>query len=61
MGLQAVPQDEEEEMTQNQFTKDHHIEKMIDIPSLPYQIDFSKPVIKVDCGESFGALLSANG
>ena len=34
---------------------------MIDIPSLPYQIDFAMPVIKVGCGETFSGLLTSNG
>ena len=32
-----------------------------DIPSMPYQLDFAPPVVKVTCGDGFNALLTAQG
>jgi hypothetical protein len=32
-----------------------------DIFTLPYEIDFQIPIIKVACGDSFSSLLSAEG
>jgi alpha-tubulin suppressor-like RCC1 family protein len=61
MGRQAVAQDDGEDMDQNQFSKEDHMSKLMDIPSLPFQIDFSKPVIKVECGDTYSGLLTANG
>jgi hypothetical protein len=48
-------------MEQNQFSQEDHMSKLMDIPSLPFQIDFAMPVIKVECGDTFSGLLTANG
>ena len=44
----------------NQITKEE-LFMLKDIPSMPYQLDFAPPVVKVTCGDGFNALLTAQG
>ena len=37
------------------------VEKLQDIASLPYQVEFNIPVLKVSCGDLFSALLTVEG
>ena len=62
MGLQAIPTEEyEDDEDINLMNKDDAIEKIQDIPSMPFQIEFKLPIVKTICGDSFSAVLSADG
>ena len=37
------------------------VEMLQDIPSMPFMLDFNIPVVKVTCGDTNYALLSAGG
>lgn len=62
MGTSIVMRDEYEEKygEKNLFYKEE-LMMLQDIPSMPYQIEFDVPVVKVACGDCFNALLTAEG
>jgi len=60
MGLIKILKEEYEESDVNLMTED----KLFmgeDLCSLPYEINFSISVIKVGCGDTYSALLTAEG
>ena len=58
-GMTATPK-EGEQVEQNELTISE-IEKMEDVPSIPFMVDFNIPVTKVACGDLFAGLLTAEG
>lgn len=49
-----------EEIERNEILEQDN-DKVEQVPSLPYQIDFNLPVVKVMCGSMFTGLLTADG
>lgn len=57
-GITIIPT--EDNCEQTVFRK-HEMDKLQDIPSIPFQVDFNIPVVKVTCGDLFAGLLTAEG
>lgn len=53
-----MPKDEKSEQTQ--FTHDE-LDKIEEFPSLPYEIEFNIPVVKVQCGDVYATILTVEG
>ena len=58
-GITTMAQ-EGEELPQNELSA-QDAQKMEDVASIPYMIDFDIPVVKVACGDLFAAMLTAEG
>ena len=58
-GLATITKDEK---NQRQIFHQKECEELLDnIPSIPFGLDFQKPVAKVICGDLFAGLLTAQG
>lgn len=57
-GMTVLPKDESSEKIIFRFNECEQVE---DIPSLPFQVDFRIPVVKISCGDLFGSLLTVEG
>lgn len=51
---------EGEEIKSNELTE-AEAEALIEVPSIPYMIDFNIPVAKIACGAMFAGLLTCEG
>ena len=51
-GLTVSTQEGKEEIEKNELTK-NEIDHLEDVASIPYQVEFDIPVIKVCCGDLF--------
>ena len=58
-GLTTITKDEESKQI---YFSQKETEVLLDtIPSIPFGIEFSKPVTKVICGDLFAGILTAQG
>jgi len=60
MGLIKILKEQFEDSNTNLLTEDK-LFMAEDISSLPFEINFTIPVIKVSCGDTFSAMLTAEG
>lgn len=60
MGLIKILKEQYEDSDVNLLTEDK-LYMGEDISSLPFEINFSIPVIKVCCGDTYSALLTSEG
>ena len=58
-GLATITKDEESK--QIYFSQKECEERLDTIPSIPFSIDFTKPVSKIICGDLFAGILTAQG
>jgi alpha-tubulin suppressor-like RCC1 family protein len=62
MGIYVMPLEEhEEEANKQNLMRNEDLKKLQDIPSIPFAIDFSIPISKLECGDGFSAILTAEG
>jgi len=59
-GVTLITKEGEEEIESN-FILSADCDKVDQVPSLPYNLDFNIPVVKVMCGSMFSGLLTADG
>jgi alpha-tubulin suppressor-like RCC1 family protein len=59
MGMAAILNEGEDEKMNIIMEKD--LDKLQDIASIPFQVDFQIPVVKITTGDSFAGMLSAEG
>lgn len=62
MGTCPLPLEEYAEAAEEKnLMMKEDLEMLQDMPSVPFQISFDIPVVKVTCGDGFSTLLSAEG
>lgn len=57
MGMSVVPKDGE---TLN-FVEEDQLEKVEDLCSMPFEINFKIPIVKITTGDAFAGILTAEG
>ena len=58
MGMCAVFNEGEDEIN---LIEQHQLDKLHDLSSMPFEVNFRIPVIKITTGDSFAGMLTAEG
>lgn len=65
-GMTILPKEDSDESVLNDFEQRNElnvadVKHIMEVPSIPYMLDFYQPVFKVACGDMFAALLTCEG